>query len=212
MLRRELEEACERRPVFDQRFSPEVLFEVDVRVRSKQRRAIAFCGGDDAWEVSEGEALDQVGVIGAGQMGSGIAHVCALAGYDVRLNDLSLERINAGLAVIERNLWRQAARGIITDVNKQMEALTGCTRDELIGAPFKDYFTDPERADGMMLICISRAAKGQQLTLDLLSQRRNSRCQPVFGSGMPSLVENSALLCVESPNDTTDRANSASVR
>jgi PAS domain S-box-containing protein len=38
-------------------------------------------------------------------------------------------------------------RGIITDVNKQMEALTGCTRDELIGAPFKCYFTDPERAE-----------------------------------------------------------------
>jgi PAS domain S-box-containing protein len=38
-------------------------------------------------------------------------------------------------------------RGIITDVNKQMEALTGCTRDELIGAPFRDYFTDPDRAD-----------------------------------------------------------------
>src|SRR6185437_3890125 len=37
-------------------------------------------------------------------------------------------------------------RGIITDVNKQMEALTGCTRDELIGAPFKNYFTDPARA------------------------------------------------------------------
>jgi PAS domain S-box-containing protein len=37
--------------------------------------------------------------------------------------------------------------GIITDVNKQMEALTGCTRDELIGAPFKDYFTDPDRAE-----------------------------------------------------------------
>jgi len=37
--------------------------------------------------------------------------------------------------------------GIITDVNKQMEALTGCTRDELIGAPFKDHFTDPERAE-----------------------------------------------------------------
>src|SRR5918994_958578 len=36
-------------------------------------------------------------------------------------------------------------RGIITDVNKQMEALTGCTRDELIGAPFKDYFTDRDR-------------------------------------------------------------------
>src|SRR6476660_7228431 len=38
-------------------------------------------------------------------------------------------------------------RGIITDVNKQMEALTGCTRDELIGAPFRGYFTDPERAE-----------------------------------------------------------------
>ena len=37
-------------------------------------------------------------------------------------------------------------RGIITDINRQMEALTGCTRDELIGAPFKNYFTDPDRA------------------------------------------------------------------
>jgi PAS domain S-box-containing protein len=38
-------------------------------------------------------------------------------------------------------------RGIMTDVNKQMESLTGCTRDELIGAPFKNYFTDPARAE-----------------------------------------------------------------
>ncbi|MDP3841193.1 MAG: PAS domain S-box protein [Oxalobacteraceae bacterium] len=38
-------------------------------------------------------------------------------------------------------------RGIISDVNQQMELLTGCTRDELIGAPFKNYFTDPERAE-----------------------------------------------------------------
>jgi len=38
-------------------------------------------------------------------------------------------------------------RGIITDVNRQMEALTSCTRDELIGSPFKNYFTDPERAE-----------------------------------------------------------------
>jgi PAS domain S-box-containing protein len=37
--------------------------------------------------------------------------------------------------------------GIISDVNKQMEALTGCTRDELIGSHFKNYFTDPEQAE-----------------------------------------------------------------
>ena len=45
--------------------------------------------------------------------------------------------------------------GIITDVNKQMEALTGCTRDELIGAPFKNYFTDPERAEAAIKLVLS---------------------------------------------------------
>ena len=45
--------------------------------------------------------------------------------------------------------------GIITDVNKQMEALTDCTRDELIGAPFKKFFTDPERAEAAIKLgCI----------------------------------------------------------
>jgi len=44
--------------------------------------------------------------------------------------------------------------GIITDVNKQMEALTGCTRDELIGAPFKNYFTDPERAEAAIKLVL----------------------------------------------------------
>jgi PAS domain S-box-containing protein len=45
--------------------------------------------------------------------------------------------------------------GIITDVNKQMEALTGSTRDELIGAPFKGYFTDPERAEAAINLVLS---------------------------------------------------------
>src|ERR1039458_10208359 len=57
--------------------------------------------------------IKTVGVIGAGQMGSGIAHVCALAGYEVRLNNLSRERIDASLGVIEHNLARQVARGVI---------------------------------------------------------------------------------------------------
>jgi PAS domain S-box-containing protein len=45
--------------------------------------------------------------------------------------------------------------GIITDVNKQMEALTGCTHDELIGAPFKGFFTDPERAEAAIKLVLS---------------------------------------------------------
>jgi PAS domain S-box-containing protein len=48
------------------------------------------------------------------------------------------------------------APGIITDVNKQMEALTGCTRDELIGAPFKDFFTDPLRAEAGIKLALSK--------------------------------------------------------
>ncbi|MGI8924330.1 MAG: response regulator [Fimbriimonadales bacterium] len=56
-------------------------------------------------------------------------------------------------------------RGIITDVNKQMEALTGCTRDELIGAPFKDYFTDPARAEaGIKLVLAESKVTDYELT------------------------------------------------
>ena len=55
--------------------------------------------------------------------------------------------------------------GIITDVNKQMEALVACTRDELIGAPFKDYFTDPERAEaGIKLVLGQKKVTDYELT------------------------------------------------
>jgi 3-hydroxybutyryl-CoA dehydrogenase len=57
--------------------------------------------------------IKTVGVIGAGQMGSGIAHVCALAGYDVLLNDLTREKIDAGVVMIGRNLNRQIAKGAL---------------------------------------------------------------------------------------------------
>jgi len=56
----------------------------------------------------------KVGVIGAGQMGNGIAHVCALAGYEVALHDVSRERIEAGLATIDGNMSRQVASDRIT--------------------------------------------------------------------------------------------------
>ncbi|MXQ14887.1 3-hydroxybutyryl-CoA dehydrogenase [Microvirga makkahensis] len=66
-----------------------------------------------------GIEIKTVGVIGAGQMGSGIAHVCSLAGFSVRLHDLSEERINAGLATINGNMARQVAKAAITDGDRQ---------------------------------------------------------------------------------------------
>ena len=62
--------------------------------------------------------------------------------------------------------------GIITDVNKQMEELTDCTRDELIGAPFKKYFTDPERAEaGIKLVLSEKKLTNYELT----ARDRNGR-------------------------------------
>jgi 3-hydroxybutyryl-CoA dehydrogenase len=59
--------------------------------------------------------IESVGVIGAGQMGSGIAHVCALAGFSVMLNDVSGDRIKAGMATINGNMARQVAKKTISE-------------------------------------------------------------------------------------------------
>ena len=56
-------------------------------------------------------------------------------------------------------------QGIITDANKQMEALTSCTRDELIGAPFKNFFTDPDRAEaGIKRVLGEKKVSNYELT------------------------------------------------
>src|SRR5260370_19629169 len=83
------------------------------------------------------EPIKKVGVIGSGQMGSGIAHVAALAGFDVVLNDLSADRLKSAMATINGNLSRQVTKKVITeDARKQalgrivaaetMEGLAGC--------------------------------------------------------------------------------------
>jgi 3-hydroxybutyryl-CoA dehydrogenase len=61
------------------------------------------------------ERLRRIGVIGAGQMGGGIAHVCALAGFDVVMTDIDDDALQHGRAAIERNLARQVARGRIKE-------------------------------------------------------------------------------------------------
>ena len=77
-----------------------------------------------------------VGVIGAGQMGSGIAHVVALAGYDVLLHDVSAERIAQGLALIEKNMTRQVSRNIIehTAMDAAMGRIKAAPELQSIGA------------------------------------------------------------------------------
>lgn len=68
----------------------------------------------------------KIGVIGAGQMGNGIAHVAALAGYQVTLNDISSDNLASGMANIKTNLTRQANKGLIShdDVEKAIKAIT----------------------------------------------------------------------------------------
>jgi len=78
-------------------------------------------------------------------------------------------------SLIESNIDALMAtdpRGIITDVNKQMEALTGSTRDELIGAPFKDYFTDPERAEAAIKLVLG---EGKVTDYELTARARDGK-------------------------------------
>jgi 3-hydroxybutyryl-CoA dehydrogenase len=63
--------------------------------------------------------IQKIGVIGAGQMGSGIAHVCSLAGMDVVFNDVDPERARAGVALIDGNMQRQAAKGAISEADRK---------------------------------------------------------------------------------------------
>ena len=81
--------------------------------------------------------IEKIGVIGAGQMGNGIAHVAAVAGYDVLLHDAAPDRIKSALATINGNLARQVARGTVTEAARQtalariapaekLEALANC--------------------------------------------------------------------------------------
>ncbi len=82
--------------------------------------------------------IQKVGVIGAGQMGSGIAHVCALAGYDVKLHDVSADRIKEALATINGNMARQVSKKLITEDQRQAAVL------KIEAAPSMEDFSDAD--------------------------------------------------------------------
>ena len=93
--------------------------------------------------------------------------------------------------------------GIITDVNKQMEQLTGCTRDELIGAPFKGYFTDPERAEE----AIKRVLREKSVTDYELTARARDGNQTVVSYNATTFYDRNRTLkgVFASARDVTER-------
>ncbi len=84
------------------------------------------------------QVIQKVGVIGAGQMGSGIAHVCALAGFDVKIHDVSEDRIKQALATINGNMARQVSKKAITEEQRQAAVA------RIGGAPSMSDFSDAD--------------------------------------------------------------------
>ena len=80
--------------------------------------------------------IERIGVIGAGQMGNGIAHVASVAGYSVQLLDMDQERLDAALATIEKNMARQVRRTLLSDEDKA--AALGRIQTSLDYASFGD--------------------------------------------------------------------------
>src|SRR5262245_1868323 len=97
---------------------------IEVKERPKAR-------GEPAENMAS--TIRKIGVIGAGQMGNGIAHVCSLAGFNVLLNDVAPDRIKAGIATINGNMARQVSRKRITEEERQA-ALKRITPAETIDA------------------------------------------------------------------------------
>jgi PAS domain S-box-containing protein len=113
--------------------------------------------------------------------------------------------------------------GIITDVNKQTEALTGCTRDELVGAPFKDYFTDPERAEASIKLVLSekrvsnyeltvRARDGRETVVSYNASTfydRDRRLQGVFAAARDVTERKHFEQALQESNSELQRAKGA---
>ncbi len=105
--------------------------------------------------------INTLGIVGAGQMGSGIAHVCAAAGLDVRLHDVAEGRINGALATINGNMARQVAKGLMSEELRH-EALgrimPAKTLDDLVGCDLViEAATENEEIKRQIFVALSRA-------------------------------------------------------
>ncbi len=86
---------------------------------SQTTRAVRRTRTESDAETGTAPTIRSVAIIGAGQMGNGIAHVVSLAGYDVSINDIRKEAVDAALSTIRRNMIRQVSRGLITDAEME---------------------------------------------------------------------------------------------
>jgi 3-hydroxybutyryl-CoA dehydrogenase len=130
--------------------------------------------------------IRKVGVIGAGQMGSGIAHVCALAGYDVMINDVSPDRIKSSLATINGNMARQVASGRVTEADRKA-ALARMT-----GAPDIDLLAEAD-------LVIESATENEGIKRQIFA----TVC-PVLKPGTP-LATNTSSISITRLASATDR-------
>ena len=129
-------------------------------------------------------------------------------------------------SLIESNidaLMTTDPRGIITDVNQQMEALTGCTRDELIGAPFKNYFTDLDRAEAAIKLVLSgskvtdyeltaRARDGKETVVSYNATTfhdRDRKLQGVFAAARDVTERKRFVATLQENNIELERARAA---
>jgi PAS domain S-box-containing protein len=129
-------------------------------------------------------------------------------------------------SLIESNLDAIMATdpsGIISDANKQMEVLTGCTRDELIGAPFKNYFTDPDRAEASIKLVLSekkvinyeltaRARDGKETVVSFNASTfydRDRKLQGVFAAARDVTERKRMDQELESAKSIAEKANLA---
>jgi 3-hydroxybutyryl-CoA dehydrogenase len=101
--------------------------------------------------------IEKIGIIGAGQMGNGIAHVFALGGYDVAITDVSEEQIQKALATIDKNLGRQVNRGKISEDDKS----AALARIAIVGG--LDAFSDCD-------LVIEAASENEEVKRDILTE------------------------------------------